>query len=53
MIIAILNFICTRQRLYIVDIVSQSWNQLYSWVFEASEAILGGRQIENSLIYEQ
>ncbi|MDE2188329.1 MAG: hypothetical protein KGJ35_01205 [Patescibacteria group bacterium] len=24
-----------------VEMVSQSWNQLYPWVFEASEAIVG------------
>ena len=25
----------------IVDIVTQSWNQLHKWVFEGSEAIIG------------
>jgi hypothetical protein len=33
---------------YVVDLVSQSWNQLYSWVFEASEAIVGARSIKNA-----
>ena len=35
----------------LVGIVSQNWDQLHSWVFEASEAILGGQESEKSLIY--
>ena len=31
-----------------VDIVEKSWNRLYAWVFEASEAILGVKKMENS-----
>lgn len=37
-------------RSEVVDLVSKNWNQLHSWVFEASEAILGGRESENSFI---
>ena len=29
------------QKPLLVDMVSESWNQLHSWVFEASQAILG------------
>ena len=29
-----------------VDLVSQTWNQLYPWVFESSEAIVGVRGME-------
>ena len=34
-----------------VDIVSESWNTLRSWVFEASEAILAQEQLNNSYVY--
>jgi hypothetical protein len=33
--------------------VSENWNQLHSWVFEASEAILGERKLEIKLSYEK
>jgi hypothetical protein len=33
-----------------VDLVSENWNQLHSWVFEASEAILSDKQLENIYI---
>lgn len=33
-----------------VDLITQSWNQIHSWVFEASEAIIGSRGFENSFV---
>jgi len=33
-----------------VDIVSLCWNQLGSWVFEASEAIVADKQLKNSYV---
>ena len=39
--------------LIVVDLVSENWNQLHSWVFEASEAILGGQESEKNLIYSK
>ena len=35
-----------RPYFYFVDVVSESWNLLSVWIFEASEAILGGRELE-------
>ena len=35
----------------LVDLVSQSWNHLQLWVFEASGAILGEEQDESSFVY--
>jgi hypothetical protein len=35
--------------LMMVDLVSQSWNQLYPWVFEASQAIIGVNGLGTSL----
>jgi len=34
----------------IVDITEQSWNQLHSWVLEASEVINGLRYSKKSII---
>jgi len=33
-----------------VDLVTKNWTQLRSAIFEASEAIVGGRESENSLV---
>ncbi len=35
----------------LVHVVEESWNQVHSWVFEASEAIVGLRAKEISLVY--
>ncbi len=34
----------------IVHVVAESWNQLHTWVFEASEAIVGITKGEKVLI---
>jgi len=34
-----------------VDIITNSWNQIESWVFQACEAIKGNSMFKNSLIY--
>lgn len=34
-----------------VDILSKSWNLIESWIFDASDMIIGNKMSENSLIY--
>ena len=43
----------THYRVFIfidVDLIVESWNTFYSWIFEASEAITERRRLENSVI---
>ncbi len=39
---------CQNGSFYLfVDLVSESWNQLHSWIFESSEAILERGVVES------
>jgi len=33
-----------------VDLIVESWNSIYSWIFDASEAITERGRLENNLI---
>jgi len=36
-----------------VDVIVESWNIFYPWIFDASEVILERRRLENNLVYAE